>query len=235
VIGYHFSPSPDAEVNGEALLVRRLGPGLATFIDVGANVGSWTERVLAAAPQLKLGALIEPSNSAFTRLSERFAPNANLRLFHCALGDSAQEMTFYEEASAGETSSLVHRFSGPGAVQRKVDVRTLDDVAEQVGFEKVDFVKIDCEGYDFHVLRGAGRLLKTQAIGVVQFEYNRPWALSGSTLGSAIQWLNTFGYEVFVLTPRGVSSFDYTKFGDFFAYSNFVAASPQSRELLVDI
>jgi FkbM family methyltransferase len=235
IIGYHFSPSPDADVNGEALLVKRLGPRISTFVDVGANVGNWTERVLAVAPQLQLGALIEPSDSAFSKLSERFSSHPNLRLFHCALGDSVQEVAFYEELGAGETSSIFGAFSRSDAVQRTVETQTLDDIAEQVGLKRIDLVKIDCEGYDFHAIRGARRLIEAQAIGVVQFEYNRPWALSGSTLGGAIQWLSKFGYAVFVLTPRGLLNFDYRRFGDFFSYSNFVAVSPQARELLTGL
>jgi hypothetical protein len=69
-----------------------------------------------------------------------------------------------------------------GAIRRQVRVIALDNICAERGLDLIDLLKIDAEGYDFQVLRGAEKLLKEQKISVVQFEYNRPWANAGGTL-----------------------------------------------------
>lgn len=84
-------------------------------------------------------------------------------------------------------------------------------------------LKIDAEGYDLHVLLGARGLLESRRIGVVQFEYNAPWARAGSTLSFAFQLLRGAGYRVFLLKAGGLYRFEPDRVGEYFHYSNFVA------------
>ena len=91
------------------------------------------------------------------------------------------------------------------------------------GIETIDFLKIDTEGHDLHVLRGAAGLLERKAIGVIQFEYVDAWAPAGATLGAALDLLAGFGYRAFLLKREGLYHFDYKTFGEFFTYANFVA------------
>src|SRR5437773_2071085 len=64
VIAQHLQDGPDADHNGEAWLAGLVAPGATTFIDVGANIGSWAAIFLAGMPAPALGLLIEPSTSA---------------------------------------------------------------------------------------------------------------------------------------------------------------------------
>ena len=76
------------------------------------------------------------------------------------------------------------------------------------------------------VLRGASGLLSQQLIGVIQFEYNKPWLLTNSTLAEAYGLLESFDYSVFLLRARGLFVLDYQRYGEYFGYSNFVAVAP---------
>ncbi len=58
--------------------------------------------------------------------------------------------------------------------------------------EFVDLLKIDAEGFDFHVLRGSEDKLNNQKIDVIEFEYNSP---SGATLAGAYAFLQAKGYD----------------------------------------
>jgi hypothetical protein len=108
-------------------------------------------------------------------------------------------------------------------------VTTVDDEARAAGLDRVDLLKVDCEGYDLHVLRGASTLLSAEAVSAVQFEYNSYWALAGSTLADAMRYFAQFGYDVYLLRRSGLRAFDYRRFGDFFGYANFVAVAPHAR------
>jgi FkbM family methyltransferase len=166
------------------------------------------------------------------KLKQRFAHAAGLEIIEAAAGREAGEASFYEEPEAGETSSLVSGHSVAGASARMVRIVTLDDTLGQFGWDGADFLKIDAEGFDFHVLRGAGALLAGRKIGVIQFDYNHPWAAVGSTLAAACRLLSAHEYQVFLLQKDGLYKLNYERYGEYFGYSDFVAVAPDKMPLL---
>jgi hypothetical protein len=104
---------------------------------------------------------------------------------------------------------------------REVRVTTIDLEVERRGWPSVDFLKIDAEGYDFHVLEGARRLLENGKVSYGQFEYNAPWRLCGSTLTYAIRWLRDLGYACFVLKADGLQTPNTDAFREYYLYSNY--------------
>jgi hypothetical protein len=109
---------------------------------------------------------------------------------------------------------------------------TVDAEIEHLGWQSVDYLKIDAEGYDFHVLRGATRLLAAKRIVLGQFEYGDAWRLSGSTLTFAIRWLTDLGYECFLLRGDGLYAPRPEEYGEYFGYSNYVFCKSDSKSLL---
>ena len=226
IIKYHLAESPDVNDTGEVWLRQAIAPSCTTFVDVGANVGDWLGAIVSAkGTQTFRAAAYEPSSSAFGRLTERFGTDERVALKNCAVGDRPGELEFFEEYEAGKGSSLVSGFVTASGFKRSVPVVGLDDEMQALGWERIDFLKIDAEGYDMRVLAGAQRLLSERRIGAVQFEYNRSWQLAGDTLYSAMQLLQRFGYEVFVLKRDGLYSLNYALYEEYFEYSNFIALS----------
>jgi FkbM family methyltransferase len=226
VIRCHISDDADPWKNGEAGLVGLIAPTSSHFIDVGANTGSWTSLFLASAAASLRGLLFEPSQCAAEKLVQRFQTTPGVEVIRAAVADAPGDLPFYEEPGAGETSSLVTGFSQPGAVKKMIPVTTLDAEIDRRQWRQVDLLKIDAEGYDLRVLRGASAALSRQAIGVVQFEYNTPWAAAGCTLADAFRFLESFGYQVFLLRADGLFRLNYGLYGEYFDYSNFVAVAP---------
>lgn len=233
VIKYHLAESPDVRATGEVWLRRELAPRCSVFVDVGANVGEWLDAVVECKGAHAYRALaIEPSSSAFAVLSERYAGNPRVETINCALGDAEGTVNFFEEERAGKGSSIVAGFSRAAGFERTVNLTTLDRLAEARGLTEIDLLKIDAEGYDLRVLRGASALLEGRRIGVAQFEYNRSWQLAGDTLFAAMTLLGKYGYEVFVLKREGLFTLNYQRYEEYFEYSNFVAVSPRFSETL---
>ena len=218
--------------NGEHRLIDAYGPHCNVIVDVGANVGNWSARVLNRAQPDARALLFEPAHDALDRLHARFDADPRVAVIAAAVADRSGRTTFYEEVAAGEESSVVRREAPRNAIARDVALTTLDEALPAHGVSGVDLLKIDAEGYDLHVLRGAQRSLAAQMIAVVQFEYNRAWMFERSTLGEALGLLTRHGYEVSLLKGDGLHPFDYERAREYFAYSNFVAASPQGRAAL---
>lgn len=232
IIKYHLAESPDVNETGEVWLREAVAPNSAYFIDVGANVGEWLAEIVAQKAGSEFYAIAyEPSQSAFVKLSERFGGNGRIMLKNCAAADRDGQVEFFEEYDAGKGSSIVSQFASAGGFKRTVPMVRLDDEIAALGWERVDFLKIDAEGYDMRVMAGAKDLFEQQRIGAVQFEYNRAWQLAGDTLYSAMQFLRHFGYEVYVLKREGLYTLNYALYEEYFEYSNFVALSPRFAEL----
>jgi FkbM family methyltransferase len=233
VVARAFRDGFDPRTNGEARLLAALAPSSPVLVDVGANVGKYTSAFLAQAPASAHALLFEPSESAGTVLAERFGGNPRVEIVAAACGDEEGTSPFHEEPGAGVTSSVVGGHSRPDAVARTVRICRLDHELERRGLGSVDLLKIDAEGADLAVLRGAKALLERRAIRVVQFEYNAPWRLAGASLGGAIRLLEAHDYRVFLLRRRGLVAFDYARWGEFFDYANFVGVRAADADEIV--
>ncbi len=220
-------------LNGEFDLIRCAGPTCTTFVDVGANVGVWTQHLLDAAPLQPAGALVEPSAQSARRLRDRFAHAPNVEVVEAAAGDgnSGATISFFEEDDCGENSSVLPSVSRYPRTQRVVPVVTVADVVNNRGWQRVDLLKIDTEGFDLHVLRGAAPLFHQQRVLAVQFEYSYAWTQARSTLAEALNLLEGYGYSVYILTGTGLHPFVYEPCQEYFSATNFVGLAPDSHEL----
>jgi len=143
------------------------------IFDVGANIGqsaSWFLRDYAEACIW----CFEPSAQLYAGLKNRYANNPRVTCEHCAIGSSGGEATLIQTAN----SSMFH-LSGnatvlpPGVTaigSEGVRVMTLDDYCSRCGIDHVDFLKIDTEGHDLEVLRGAIGMLASNRVACVQCE-----------------------------------------------------------------
>jgi FkbM family methyltransferase len=228
VIKYHLAESPDALESGERWLVERVASYGDRFVDVGANVGDWLGMVADTMHGRTFAALaFEPSRSAFEQLEGRFRGEPRITLFNVALGSELGSLSFFEEPNAGRGSTLVADFMRTAGTTRTVQVTTLDAALREADWTRIDLLKIDAEGYDLQVLRGANEMLGARGAGVVQFEYNRAWQLAGDTLRAAYSLFESSGYRVFVLKRDGLYTLDYLRYEEYFEYTNFVAIAPE--------
>ena len=224
IFKHHLSDSYDISENGEELVASLVAKKIDFFVDVGANVGDWTRILLKHSDSPSQGILYEPSPTVFMKLAQNLETYEGLIFRQLAVGENEGRATLHENLKSTNVSSLI---SPRGLTkQTEVDVTALDKDLLGLGIEKVDFLKIDTEGYDFQVLKGTCELLKRQAIGLIQFEYGHSWIPASSTLKAATNYLESFGYEVLLLKSDGLYGLNYGWYGEYFQYSNFLAISP---------
>jgi FkbM family methyltransferase len=143
-------------------VARFLKPGM-TVVDVGAHRGFYT--LLFSKWVGRQGRVLsfEPSPRELRRLKLHLKINfcRNVQVEGCALGE--------EDSSAANLyvvreNSVLNSLRPPDTVfsasPTPVAVRRLDDMLSQAQLENVDFVKLDVEGGELSVLRGAEQLLK---------------------------------------------------------------------------
>ncbi len=200
-------------------------------VDVGANKGMWTEYFLNKNSFIQIF-LFEPSINAFSVLKTKFNTTNNVTLINKGLADKKSQNIFFEEPECGETSSLVPGVSNNHSKQIHVELTTVDLIMEEYGLTKIDYLKIDVEGYDLFVLKGAEENLKSKKIKFVQFEYNSSWTMAGSTLIQAFMLFGKYGYKTFLLRWDGLYEFNYALYGEYYSYSNFFALPEESVAII---
>jgi FkbM family methyltransferase len=233
----------DMTTNGEHALQRCViglaEPGASVHvIDVGANVGQWSVALISAARQagrlsdIKLHAF-EPSSYTYQRMSEAL-DGCGVAMFQAGLSDRIGYATLHVAAPGAGINSL-HRAHGQeeGLGTEQVAVTTLDEHARENNLDSVALVKIDTEGHDLAVLRGASGLLARQRIAAVQFEYNLRWIYGRSFLRDAFELLEPLGYRIGKLTPRGVEFYPcWDADLETFVEGNYVACTAWMAERL---
>jgi FkbM family methyltransferase len=211
-------------------LWRVLEPGV-TFLDVGANEGVYS--LIAAARLAGTGRVIafEPSPREHRRLELHLRWNscAKARAEQVALGAEAGRVAFYEVAAGGDTSrnGLRRPATSDALTDIVVESVTLDEYAAAHGIARVDVMKVDVEGGELDVFRGAQRVL-SELRPVILCEVldaaAEPW---GYVAREVIRALEACGYRWFdvrddgSLTPHFVRS-------EYSAVDNFVAV-PRER------
>ncbi|MCZ7612752.1 MAG: FkbM family methyltransferase [Ignavibacteriaceae bacterium] len=89
---------------------------------------------------------------------------------------------------------------------------------------KIDFVKIDVEGNELNVLKGALNSIRAGMINMIQFEYNSFWQKSSSTLEAVFDLLRTEKFNFYRLTPWGkIPIKKYSKRIENYKQSNYLA------------
>ncbi len=235
IIKYRLATSHEIEKSGEEWLIRQLAPHCRTFVDVGANRGSWTAALLRHAPHIERGVAYEPGRRAASMLRERLAGRPEILVVERALADRpAASARFFEMPDAGHTSSFSPP-PAPGAIATDVEVTTLDIEAGRLGIERIDVLKVDAEGHDLAVLRGAERLLREGRVRFVQWEYGDSWIAGGATLAAALAFMSAFGYRSLLLKGDAVYRFDADRFGEFFTFSNFVSVRDSDLAILGEV
>jgi FkbM family methyltransferase len=127
-------------------------------IDIGCHKGEMLDLMLKYAPHGKHFAF-EPLPYLFENLKKIY--KNRVQIFPFALSDTSGFSSFQFVKNAPAYSGLKKRkydISNPDIEEIKVEVKTLDEL---IPFsQKIDFIKIDVEGGEFGVLKGAKNLLK---------------------------------------------------------------------------
>ena len=232
MLAYHLGGISDSATNGEYRLIDFLAPHCSVFVDVGANVGHWTEHFLRTSSAK--GILFEPSERCASLLKAKFK-DMPIIVRNVAVGDKPGSIWFVEEENFSEASAIVETYipsEQPGkTVTKQVPMVTLDEELLSVDFN-IDFLKIDTEGYDLRVLKGAESFLRKGRIRFVQFEYNSHWLGTGSSLKDAKTFLENLGFDLLLIRSGGLHPLNYGFWGDYFRYSNFLACRSEDKHLI---
>ena len=213
--------------SGEAALLERIGrkrSDLCVIFDVGANVGGWSQEVARVWPKAQIHAF-EPAGETYAQL-EAATKGINVRAVNVALSDEPGEATLHAvEGQTGLTSLHDRDLAAHGmemTATETVRLMRLDDYAAEQGIDHIDFLKIDAEGHDLAVLKGASGMIERGAIDLIQFEFGGANIDSRTFLRDFVRFLEP-RYRILRLMKDGLEPLVYGEREEVFVTSNFLA------------
>ena len=189
--------------NPEYRVMKSLLSDGATFVDVGANFGTFSllasrivgtsGKVIAVEPQERLAAMIEESLT--------LSDIQNCSVERVACGSASGERTLLVPADDSGRAGFFDGFSGrPGHAKQNVMVMTLDALIERHRGSPPALIKIDVEGSEMDVLDGAESTIRN-FMPAILVELN-PWSAeaAGRTTHEVMKRLASLGYRSFSST-----------------------------------
>ncbi len=171
-------------------------------LDIGANIGGVT--MLMAEP-LTTGHVyaFEPAIECHPDFQNSVVLNhyeSKVSLNPEVISDKNGKINFVIE-SHSEVNHLATSNTELGQVLPTI---TLDTFCKRHKLSQVDIVKIDVEGAEIKVLKGAIKLLQSQQIAVLVLELNSRGSLFGSSPSQTAAYLRMYGYQLFEPTNDGM-------------------------------
>jgi FkbM family methyltransferase len=141
------------------------------IFDVGANIGQSVERFRKYFPRPVIHSF-EPGGAAFEELTRATAGVPDMRLNNFGLASQAGSQTFIENDRTDMSSLLEPGSDCWGEITRtySVDVSTVDEYCAKTGIERIDILKIDTQGSELDVIKGAQAMMRKGAIHLIYLE-----------------------------------------------------------------
>lgn len=210
-----------------------------TVFDVGASRGNYAIMVRRYFPKAKIYSF-EPHTESFQILKEK-ADKHNLKVFNIGLSSKSGKSKLWDYIKEDKTTNLtfpsiykevikdVHRKK---ARSQTIKLTTIEMFAKKNKIKQIDLLKVDTEGNELNILKGASSMIDRKKIKVIQFEFNEMNVVSKVFIRDFIKLLS--GYKLFRLQMDGllpITRYD-PKIHEIFAFQNFVAFSPSFTKKL---
>ncbi len=170
-------------------------------IDVGANSGWHTLLMARAVGAAGRVVAVEANPAVMRALEANLALNriGSVTLAAHAAGAYEGEVAFNAAAAEDATSGDRHVLSTDARQDGAIRVRALDDMARELRLDRVDFVKIDVEGFELPVLQGAAATI-TRFRPQIVFELNAEYASRGGGVRESLErFFRERDYDVFAI------------------------------------
>jgi FkbM family methyltransferase len=192
--------------------LTKLLPGNSVIIDCGAHVGSDSVELSRIFPNAAIHSF-EAVPSIYERLVHNTRKRKNIACHHLALSNKTGDTIMHVSSGSDDGSSSLlppkeHLEMHPGIVfNEKIVVKamSLDDWAAEEGIDRVDFLWLDMQGFEFPMLEASTKIFKT--VKAIHTEVNTTDSYENVVKYTTLkQWLEANGFvEYLKALPQGCS------------------------------
>ena len=175
--------------------------GGAVILDIGANIGTFSIYAAMSAPDVTLYAY-EPTAEFYRLMRDNIRLNrleGAVKCFNLAVGADSRVRDLVLESSTFSFPTLLGPDDERGGRTVQVQCTSLADILESNALERVDLLKMDCEGAEYEVLYSTpDRYL--ERIREIRMEYHNLRA-EGSNGDALATFLRSRGYAITMAAP----------------------------------
>lgn len=213
---------------------------ISVVFDIGANTGGYAQLVRDLLPQAAIYSF-EPNPNIFNELSKS-TKDSKIKIYQIGLSDirgKAKLWDFADDAklkSTQPTSTLssvykevITKFHKQKPKSYEIKTDTIDNFCNDKKIKRIDFLKVDTEGSEYEVLKGASAMLLKNNIKIIQFEFNEMNVYSRVFFKDFVDLLEN--YNLYRLLPYGlfpISNYQ-PKHHEIFAFQNIIAINKSAK------
>ena len=191
---------------GESNFIDLIKNEINLSLDIGANIGRYTKLLLEKTNSKVVS--FEPLPEAFNELKKIELEFSNrLKVFNLAIGENSNNLNLFYGNQKSEKASLIDNLEKLSFIKDNnknkilVKVRNLDSFNDFFKDQKIDFIKIDTEGFEYEVLKGAQKILEVHKPKFIQMEFNWHQLIRNQSLHNISKLVNS--YDTFRILPKG--------------------------------
>lgn len=189
---------------------RIIKPGMI-IVDAGANIGLYSLISSRLVGEDGKVFSFEPSKETFGRLLINIKLNgiSNISAVNCGLGDqSNQKLILRQDKGYGDAERYL--FAANEAppiklenmneiyIEEEIIIDTLDNYLHKINVNKIDFLKIDTEGFEYYILKGAEQVLLNSPNLVILMECTQLGTARARTSQKEVfDFLNKLNFNIF--------------------------------------
>ena len=208
--------------NGEFWFLKNLPTTCKIVLDCGANRGEWTDALLESNNTLKAIYLIDANPILIDFLKSKYQNNPKVHVIYRGIDYRSDKMSFHVP-NIGDSHGTFASNMFYSTYSDSIITSSIDELLEEKNIQKIDFLKLDLEGFDYFALLGARRSISLGKIDIIQFEVTRSWEESGASPCAAFRFLENANYEIYLLKKDSLVKIkNIENITHFSLFSNFI-------------
>jgi len=212
----------DIDTDGEKEVLKLIRNSNPIIFDVGANKGDYSLEIVAFFKDMAKIYCFEPSKETFGLLSDNIGNYRNVELYNFGFGDKEGMVDFYSCGESGFDSVFL---GGKASLNEKITIKRVDNFCKEKNINHINLLKVDAEGSEWSVLKGAKSLIDSDSIDYIQFEFG------GCDIDARVFFHDFFNflnpsYKIYRILKDGLFLIDkYSEKEEIFHAVNYLAVS----------
>lgn len=196
-IVYHFFKTKQ-DAYEMSLLKRFVKPG-DTVLDIGANIGFYTEYLSNLVGQSGRIHAFEPDSTNFKHLQKRVIALKNVTINNKAVADKTQELKIY----TSKELNVDHRTYKPDHYDQEITIQALS-IDEYMTSQPVHFIKMDIQGFEMTAVSGMIKTLQNNDVKMISEFWPDGMKKAGHSVLEYFQYLKSLHFFVYLIQDENL-------------------------------